>query len=778
MAKIINLTRTDGNWSYITKGSAKAMQDRCSMDGHPATPEQVASLVDAQYQYAERALGPHYARIIESYLWFIGQHHLQIDDASRRFVSTQSTGRFRIPRPVINLILEKVESIAGDLGKGVVAGHVLPNSRNPVDRLGARSGEIIRSHLWEQQRMGDKQDALIQGHIIAGDMLTFTEIDADASETTPVAIGRGQDGDDVTFAGSMGDVKTTTYLPIQFFPNPSAPTIEDARWLHIHYLQSTEYICEQYPKVRDLLSKDEGRGTLASWQYRIQELVLREAGTTGFGSLFANQTGLAAPDIEKQLVVHKVLFKPDSYYPQGRMFITAGKACLWAGPLPLEVVAATKLGYTPVEGSFWSLGLVRFLKHLVQYIESEVSHNIMARKVAAVPMIWAPKQARGAFMEGELEIEPAGIYRYTPGPRGEKPEMVQGNHPADAGYIASINLFLQEFIERISGAKQVLVGERPQGISAGIAIRQLIQRASVRFAPKLARILREIELRESYRLKAITKAPAWVMPRQLPYPGRASQRSFGYFRAADMRDNWTYKIEAGPKDLQDEATIAQLTFEGAKAGFIDLMDPAVATRNRRQARKNIGLADAGFIDIDTEDLDYAEYVLAEILSGNTPSIVPIANFKSLIGVAASYMKTEDYQTEPPHIQKAVMDYILECQTRLQIVKMGAMMGQARDEEMASVVSGVAEERLPQVLPDPAFAGPAMDGGGMGGPGGDIGEPGAEGEDMGGGPGGPGGPGPGGAGPGAPGGGAGDMAQRPNGYPPLQDKQRPQMAGAA
>lgn len=665
---------------YLNEGAELARELALDTNAHPVTAEQIVALVQRQYRFCEWHMTRHYARITESYMFFCGQHNYRIDDVSRRFVRIESTKK--IPRPTINLVFEKVESIAGDLNKGIIAGHIVPNSMSILDRLGARAGEKIRAFKWDQDEMDALQTAVIQGATIAGDMFTITEMDTDYTELVEV---EGPDGKPVKI--SLADIKTRPLLPLQIFFNPSATSLKDARFQHVHVTQPADWFKAQFPHSRDGFSPDAMSHPIASWQWRLHEILLNEVGIAAYGG----SSTLGSEQIEKQVVVHQVFMPADALYPRGRMFIVAGGTVGYGGEIPApHKILTTHYKYSPVENSIWSQGLVQPMIPLVKHIESAAAQNTLTRKAASMPMIWAPLRSGGSFVEGDLRAEPMGIYKYRPDPVTKmKPELVQGAHPADAGYVADMQLWLQEFIERVTGAKQVLVGERPQGISAGIALRQLIQRASVRFAPKLTAALKHNEIMESLRLQALAVSPAWSYPRLINSPGKAGRRSIGYFRAADMRDNFNYRIEAGPKDLQDEMTIAQLSLDVAGQGLLDLDHPlpTVGARNRMTLMKNIGLGEAGYVTEGSRDLEHAEYLLGQIIDGDPVGYGPFDNFQVHMAVAVDFMKTEEFMDLPPDLQEAVIAHVFECKARLKMLQVGMMMGQQTMMDQEAAIMG-------------------------------------------------------------------------------------------
>ncbi len=663
---------------YLEAGRAAALEARLDEKGHPMSAGDIWELVKRQYRFCEMHLSRHYARITESYLWFCGQHQYRIDDASRRFVRIESTKK--IPRPTINLVFEKVESIAGDLNKGVIAGHIVPNSMSILDRLGARAGEKIRAFKWDLDEMDEVQTAIIQGATIAGDMFTLTELDTDYSELVEI---EGPDGQPMKV--SLADVVTRPILPLQIFFNPGATSLKTARFQHIHVNQPADFFRAQFPHVGDEFSPDAASQPVATWQWKLHEILTNETNIGAYGTTGYN----ASEEIEKQVVVHQVFFPPDRFYPQGRLFIAAGGAVGYAGPLKKpHKILTTHYRYSPVENSIWSQGLVQPMIPLVKHIESAAAQNTLTRKAASMPMVWAPLRSGGSFKEGELRAEPMGIYTFRPDPVTKaEPRIVQGAHPADAGYVADMQLWLQEFIERVTGAKQVLAGERPQGVSAGIAIRQLIQRASVRFAPKLTAALKHNERMESHRLQALAVSPAWVYPRLINSPGKAGRRSIGYFRAADMRDNFSYRIEAGPKDLQDEMTTSQLSIDMAGIGMLDLdhPNPVIGARNRMTFLKNVGLGEAGYVTEGSRDVERGEYLLGQIIDGEEVSYSPFDDFAVMFAVAVDFMKTEEYMDLQPDIMEAVLAHTFECKARLEMLQAGMMMGeQLRAEQQAQI----------------------------------------------------------------------------------------------
>ncbi len=691
---------------YLLRGRIMAMKDGQTEKDHPVTEDEIAGLCQRQFSYAESYLWLMNSKILEDFLWFAGRHDLRYDTSSRSFHQVDAARKLR--RPSINLCMDQVEGTCGELMRGILEGKVLPNSSSYRDVSGARAAEAIRRFIDEANKMPRKIRSFLHTMVTAGDAFFYSENDASTdSEVTYSFAGDNGNSRDVSL--NLADVNTVCLLPgVQIFPDYNATDEDDAEWHHIYVINTTGMIKEQYRHLRDLISGDLAGSPASLWQQRIHELLTQELGPSYLMGM-AGSYGYSTAEQHDLTLTHTILMKPSRYYPRGRIFIVAGRRLAWAGELPNGRVNIVHGRYAPIENSYWSLGQVSQIRPMNKHTEANFAIASLARRISAVPMIWTPRQGEGPFSKGDLKVKVGGIYDYKPDEVTRKgPELVQGRHPADSGFVAEAELTLN-LLERVSGRRGVLAGDRPQGITAGIALQFLASRASVRFVQVQDGVNVNIEEVTVQRLRCVRDAPAWQLPRTISIPGNAGQYGFRVFSASDMADNFNYKIVTQGRHIQDEAILAQTVQDALK---LQIIDPMIS-ENRRIARRVMGLEDLGFEDGDSDDVEFAKLQLHRLLEGNDITLYGFEDLKTMLLITLKHLKSQRFLDDTPVNQRKVLDFLTMLRQANAVARMGAMSESAMlDEQSSAFAAATRDPGLPR--PPAGLLGPGGEGGGAAG----------------------------------------------------------------
>ena len=665
--------------AYLERGAKRAKQDQgqaFNEKQHPITREDVRGFVDREYEVAAARYQNYYMTCMHAALWRYGQHSIQINPHSFMFETIPVD--LRIPRPSLNLIGDKVESVVGDIIKSTPRGSVVPMDNTPMNRRGAQIGEAYLRVKDEEDHIDELLYSVAETGTIWGDAYVEVVVDKASSRSVEVPMfvegevdGQGvsfpvtdENGQPVMQTMSLADESANLITPLQIFFNQTATSLKTSRKAHSHTYQDIEWARSQWPRHADKMSTASLATQAGQFQTRLQNLLLHDASRVG--GLVAPMTAGDPTFCEEAALIHVVRMNPDEYYPQGRYFIVAGNVAVVGGPLPFGKLMMVHWRYSPVPNSMLSYGLVKDCIEVNRWIEQMAHQTGMIRRTMGVPFILAPEGTGGSFAGAVLPMRYGGIYTYKKrGDASYKPEVVHPRGGMDSGTSAEMDFWLNDFFERISGKRRASEGDKPQGTYSGILLRQMIAQNAGRFMPKITGFHKMNEQLYSLRLEAIAKAPASQYPRGVSFLGRAGQRLWTSFSADDMGDNVVYKIETVSAVQLDETTKLQDTLDLASAGFIDPMDP----KTRISVLRMFGRQDL-ISDLEP-NIEKAWEENALISAGEQVVIGPYENDLVHLQVHVDWINAKEFWLVPEAMRMATIAHAVEHEERIKLRLMEA-----------------------------------------------------------------------------------------------------------
>jgi len=667
---------------YLRKGAARARRDqgdKFSERDHPVNAEMAKSFVERNYEAAAMLYQGYYMSLMHAALWRYGQHSIQINPQSFLFETIPTD--MRIPRPTLNLIGDKVESVTGEILKAIPRGTVLPVDNTPGNRRGAQIGDAFLRIKDEEDELDDMNRMVAEAMTMWGD--TYVEVVVDKSNARSVKVPMfaestmsdangpmtfpvvGPDGQPMMETLRLSDENINHITALQFFANRTATSLRDSRIAHSHVYRDIEWSRAQWSKFADKMVTASAETQAGQFQTRMQNLLLYDA--SRIGNLAAPMSAGDPSYCDTAALVHVVRMNPDDYYPEGRYFIVAGGQAVIGGPLPFGKLMMVHFRYSPVPNSLLSYGLVKDCIEVNRWIE-QMAHQVgMIRRTMGVPFILTPEGSGGAFNAPVLPMRYGGIYTHKV---GKLPQVIQPRGSMDAGVAAEMKFWLDDFFERISGRRKVQEGDRPVGVYSGSMLRQMIAQNSGRFVAKIAGFAKGQEKLNCLRLEAIAKAPASQFPRGLSFPGRAGQRLWMKFAGSEMGDNVTYKIETIALAQTDDATKVQDMFQAITVGLLDPLDP----KTRIAALRLLHLED--LMNELEPNIARAQDENARIAAGEEVFIGPFENDPVHLQVHADWINDPNFWMIDKDAQMATMAHAAEHETRIKIrLREAAMAGE-------------------------------------------------------------------------------------------------------
>lgn len=611
-----------------------------------------------------------------------------------------------IPRPVTNYLFDTFQTLKSYLIKTKPRSEVYPNTELYQDKMAAKIGTLCLEANWaklkEQQNYEYAASCLVTYGTVfkksywdtstlvmskVPQMTQIPKVDPATGLTTgmeEVQATDPQTGEPIFDTIPLGDVNTDVVEPYRVCVDPLVNDIHKIRWIMEYSIQPLAWVQEIYGKdpesnpgftglVAELEEEKNLQGSLKRFAQLKQSSGLKQS-IEGGTSLNSTEEHL-----KNSVVVKEYYERPSLNYQNGRLIVVANGKTLYAGDSPYT---GSELGdwhpysecrWEIVPGRFWGKSPLDNASEIQKRINSIDSTIILARKTSAIPQKLIPTSSGIA----------AGTWTGRPGQEisyrdsgGAKPELLPAN-----GIHASVFQERAQNVEdmkTITGAIDILKGDRPDGITAASALEMLYEVGMGKLFPILDRWKAFVENDQKKQLKIIGKFYREPRPdfiRLLMQKNKElSANAISKFIGSDLLDNCNVVVEAGSNVTKLQAAKKQELREAAQSGVLNLADP----RNRRKYLEDMGLH--GYdsdIGPDQKRQEWENSILDDIQ--NNPNSAPVVldwdQHDVHIQVLEKRMKEPSWLELPFAVQQAYMKHRMQHE-QMQQQKMQQMMMQA------------------------------------------------------------------------------------------------------
>lgn len=542
----------------------------------------------------------------------------------------------------------------------------------------------------------------------------------------------------------LGDLDTSPIEPYRIALDPMASNIHDIRWIMEYSIRPLTWIIENYdrplqsgqlppqqqydPVTQEgsdqaldsdgspIAPQEEGYTGLAKSVKPEKHLnaALRRffqlkasSGIRGIMGSGLGQTSSGGDStmLEEAAVVKEYYERPTQEYPKGRLLVVANGKCLYSGDSPYD--GPDKGDWHPysecrweiVPGRFWGKSPMDDATEIQKHINSIDSVIILTRKTTAIPQKLIPRGTMA--MNDSWTGRPGQRVPYTPGPNGEKPEIIP---PSDVGQQIMVERAQKvEDIKTIMGAPDILKGDRPPGVTAFSALNLLFEIGAGKLFPIADRWKRFIENDQKKQLRIIARRyrePRHQFIQMLMSKNRdLTIDQIKDFIGQDLYDNSNVVIDPASSVPRMKAAEAAKLMELAPLGVLDLQDPA----NKKQFLDKMDVL--GFSGSYGKDVNRAEYEndmldnLAIDPKGKSPTVLDCDNHDVHIAVHQDREKEPSYEDLPIAVQQAYAQHIMQHE-QLQAQAQQQQMMMAMHQSMMT-----GQPAQPQQAPNP-MKGPA------------------------------------------------------------------------
>lgn len=233
-------------------------------------------------------------------------------------------------------------------------------------------------------------------------------------------------------------------------------------------------------------------------------------------------------------------FLPGGKYPEGRFVVFTKDPSIvlydapW--PYPFEELPLVKFPGMRVPGQLWDQSVVEHAIPLQKELNRSLSQIIEYKNLTLKPQMLAPVGS----LRQRITDEPGAIFEYNP-VAGKVPESIP--IPSLPSYVFEHLQDLGARLKDIFGLTEVLQGDVPPNVEAGVAI-DLLQEAAVdRLAPQIMLMEKSLERCGNQLLQLAQKY--YQEPRMLIINGSGSKPKVERFEDADLIKGVQVRVEAG-----------------------------------------------------------------------------------------------------------------------------------------------------------------------------------------------------------------------------------------
>lgn len=595
-----------------------------------------------------------------------------------------------IPRPVTNYVYDAYQTLKSYLLKSKPRSTVRPNTQTHSDKQAAKISNLILECNWERLKEDYNYEYAAANAIIYGTVFKKTYWDTTSlsmakvpkmeqrpqmDPMTGAVIGIeevpmvDENGDQVYDELPLGDVATSIVEPYRVAIDPLASDLHNARWIMEYSIQPLEWIKETYDRVGDGYTgnaeKIKEERALSNSMRRFFNLKTSSGiKTTGFTT---GESTTAADDVvENAAVVKEYYERPSPRHPKGRLVVIANGLTLYAGDSPYtgpemgDWHPYSECRWELVPGRFWGKSPLDDGSELQKQINSIDSVLILTRKTMAVPQKLVP--VTSGVQPGTWTGRPGQEIYYRNDGTGAKPETILPSG-VDAQVFREREQRVEDF-KQITGAIDILKGDRPPGVNAASALNLLYEVGTGKLFPILNRWKMFVESDQKKQLKLIAskyKEPRPEFIRLLHSKNKeVSPAEINNFIGKDLHDNCNVVVEAGSNVPKLQAAQQALLMELAQVGVLGLETP----ENRIKFLERMGINDfGGEVSADIKRAEWENDLLQNVKqspdNAQAAMVLPSDDHETHINVHERRMKEPSFMDMDPEAQQALMAHIEE-----------------------------------------------------------------------------------------------------------------------
>lgn len=591
-----------------------------------------------------------------------------------------------IPRPVTNYLFDAYQTLKSYLTKNKPRSTVRPNTQTYQDKAASKVANLCIEANYE--RLKDQENYEYAASVLVTYGTVFKKTFWDTSAGNAIELAPEQPPVEGMVEGQpetiqLGDINTVVREPYCMAIDPLATDLHTARWIMEYAIQPLDWIKETYGKsapgytgrVDEVKQETQLSGSMRRF-YQLKNssgvkgaLTLEGVGNSDTGTQQLNNCA----------VVKEYYEKPSALNPKGRMVVVANGITLYAGDSPCDGPDAgdwhpySECRWELVPGRFWGKSPMDAACDLQKRINSIDATIMLTRKTMAIPQKLVP--AGSGIEPGQWTGRPGQQLTY-------RAEVGTPTTVAPVGVDAQVFKEREQCVEdikAITGAIDILKGDRPPGVNAASALSLLYEVGTGKLFPILDRYKRFVESDQKKELRLIARHYREPRPQYIAllkqHNKELAAADIEKFLGQDLLDNCNVIVEAGSNVPKLEAMKQMRLQEAASTGAIDLINSAP---NRAEYQRQMGIT--GF-DNDVgpaqRRAEWENDCLDNILVNPLKKPVVLADENHEIHIAVHFDRVQEpaWMELDPQVQQMYMQHIEEHKMMQQMQMQQAAMEQ-------------------------------------------------------------------------------------------------------
>jgi len=637
-----------------------------------------------------------------------------------------------IPRPVTNYLFDAYQTLKGYILKNKPRITVRPNTSQNRDKTAAKIAELVANTNYERLQEIDNYEYALSCLVTYGTV--FKKSYWDTSYTSLVKVPRmvqrpvmdpstglptGQSeqvqevnpetGEYMFDELPLGDINTAVIEPYRIALDPLASNLHDIRWVMEYSIRPLTWIVENYDKQEPYYTGEavnvKPEANLSTSMRRFFQL----KSSSGVKGILSSGLGSSVSSgessmIDEAAVIKEYYERPTRQNPHGRLFVVANNKCIYAGPSPYSGPEQgdwhpySACRWEVVPGRFWGKSPFDDSSEIQKHINSIDSVIILSRKTTAIPQKLIP---RGTMAVNDSWTgRPGQKVFYTPGSNGEKPENLPptGVDPQ----VMQERAQKVEDIKSITGAIDILKGDRPPGVTAFSALNLLFEVGAGKLFPIADRWKRFIESDQRKQLQLTAnkyrEPRPYFIQKLMSMNTELTEDQIKNFIGKDLYDNCNVIIDPASSVPKMKAAEQAKLMELAQIGVLNLQDPA--NRSEFLERLDILGFDGGY----GKDANRAAYEndmldnLAQNPQGRRPIVMDSDNHDIHLAIHNDREKEPSFQELPFEVQQAYAEHKMQHEQMQQQAQMMQMQQAAMQSQMTGQPAQPPQQGPPPMGP--------------------------------------------------------------------------------
>lgn len=641
--------------------------------------------------------------------WFIngsflrGLHHIVFNDYTKTFEQPYKVPAHRV-RLVVNLVLSYWRRTKAKLTANKPGYYVRPASTDQQDVERARLDEKVLESEMDRMSFQPNYKKLVGEMLQCGSGLFWLAWDPFAGDPMyqeqPKTDWLGeqqmhpQTGEPMTEQVPLqdengrhmhtGENVLEVCSPFEIQADSQSTGEDDARWIMRNKIRSLSWIRDNYPEKGKFV-KSEPTYITDFYQKRMKQIVGM------FGYTTEAQEGQSDSEVPKDCaVVHDYWERPTTKFPKGRNVTVAGNVLLHDdkndydhGQFPL-----VKADEITIPDRFWGMSIIEQLIPLQKNYNRARSQEIENRTLVGRPKWMVPRTAK--VRQSSFDSEPGEKIDYNPGPRGERPELVQPGSISQAS-MQEIAHTLSDFQE-VSASHEVSKGILPSANIPAEGIQMLQQTDETSMGDTVTNL--DNMLVKLGKMILSNCAQYWDEERMVRATGEGDRLEAQKVTGQDLKgenrhaDYFDVRITPGSTLKKDPEQQRKTVTDLIQLG---ILNPA-SDKDKIAKMLELGSVQDLFADLRLDE-NWAQRENELMEMGDYVVPRDFENHHAHTNIHNRFRKSERYRRLPPGVQALFDQHVLQHQ--MQEVQNAQKQAQMQLAIQAVATTGPAEEGEPE-----------------------------------------------------------------------------------